>query len=75
MAQTLSKVNLTESEVSELYAIGVRQLRGMRMRNTGPRWLKISGAIGVKGGRILYPVADLNRWLASVPSGGESVQV
>jgi hypothetical protein len=50
MTQTMSKLCLTETEVSERYAIGIRQLRAMRMRNTGPRYIKVSGAIGARGG-------------------------
>jgi hypothetical protein len=69
------KQNLTEREVSEIYRIGTRQLRLMRLRGKGPRFLKVSGQLGHSGGRILYPVADLEAWLASRPSGGERVAV
>jgi hypothetical protein len=70
MAQTVTKVNLTESEVAERYGVGIRQLRAMRMRNTGPRYVKVSGRLNERGGRILYPRADLEVWFASCPSGG-----
>jgi len=66
------KKNFTEIEVSNEYGIGIRQLRYMRMRGDGPRWLKVSGQVGRRGGRVLYPVADLDRWLASRPGGGEA---
>lgn len=66
------KMNLTEIEVEATRGIGRRQLRLMRMRGTGPRWIKISGAVGRRGGRVLYPVVALDRWLAQRPGGGES---
>jgi len=71
---TTAKNNLCESEVCAIYGIGVRQLRLMRMRGEGPRWLKVSGSIGKTGGRILYPLADLLAWLDSRPSGGEAIE-
>jgi hypothetical protein len=68
---TIVKLNLTESEVVESRGIGRRQLRVMRAKGTGPRYIKVSGQIGRRGGRVLYPVADLDQWLAQRPSGGE----
>lgn len=64
------KVNASEREVSAHYGIGLRQLRLMRMRGDGPRWIKVSGRIGQRGGRVLYPLRDLEDWLASRPGGG-----
>ncbi|MGD1094611.1 MAG: hypothetical protein ABSB35_21780 [Bryobacteraceae bacterium] len=55
----------------ESRGIGRRQLRAMRVRGTGPKWLKVSGELGKRGGRILYPVTSLDRWLATRPGGGE----
>jgi len=72
MAIANTKLNLTEKEVEATRGIGCRQLRLMRMRGTGPRWLKISGEVGRRGGRVVYPVADLEAWLASRPGGGEA---
>lgn len=69
------KKNLTEREVTEIYGIGTRQLRLMRLRGKGPPFIKVSGQIGKTGGRVLYNVENLERWIASRPSGGESVQV
>ncbi len=67
----MEKINLSEKEVAATRGIGLRQLRLMRMRGVGPRYIKISGRIGETGGRVLYPVADLDAWLQSCPSGGE----
>lgn len=64
------KKNLTEREVEATYGIRSRHLRLMRARNTGPRYLKISGGLGKRGGRILYPVAELEGWLGRCPTGG-----
>jgi len=71
--QPTVKINLTEREVNASYGLGVRQLRLMRMRNTGPRFLKVAGRIGQRGGRVLYPVADLEHWLQTRPGGGEQL--
>jgi hypothetical protein len=65
------KKDLTEIELSAIYGIGLRQLRLMRMRGSGPRYLKVSGSLFKVGGRVLYRVEDIESWLASRPSGGE----
>ena len=65
------KINITEREVAAVYGLGIRQLRLMRLRGTGPRWIKVSGEIGRSGGRILYPREAVETWLLSRPSGGE----
>jgi hypothetical protein len=64
------KIMLTEFEVQTRFGIGVVQLRRMRARAIGPRFIKISGMMGVRGGRVVYPVKDLEAWLAQLPSGG-----
>jgi hypothetical protein len=61
---------LREAEVAERYAIGLRQLRLMRMRGTGPRYIKPSGRINRPGGPVRYSLADIEMWIASLPSGG-----
>jgi hypothetical protein len=74
-AQLQQKLNLTEREVEASRGIGRRQLRRLRMQpGKGPKWLKVSGEIGRRGGRVLYPAADLDQWLAQRPSGGEAVE-
>jgi len=61
---------INEKQVSERFGIGIRQLRRMRLFGGGPKWTKISGAIGKTGGRVVYAIADVLAWLASCPSGG-----
>ncbi len=65
---------LTETQVAERYGLGLRMLRSMRMRNTGPKYVKVSGRLQCTGGRILYPVHALEEWINSRPSGGEQKQ-
>jgi len=69
------KACLTETEVQVLYGIGIVQLRKMRGRGVGPRFIKISGAMGKCGGRVVYPVKDLEAWLATMPCGGAALPV
>lgn len=66
----LTKSHLSERAVSLRYSVGCRQLRAMRLRGDGPRFIKVSGTLGQLGGRILYPVVELEQWLASLPVGG-----
>lgn len=69
----MTKQNLNETEVAATTGIGVRQLRRMRASNRGPRFIKISGQIGQRGGRIVYPLTGVNEWLESRPCGGEAL--
>jgi hypothetical protein len=64
------KKYLNEGEIVNIYGIGVRQLRLMRLRGTGPKFIKPSGSLGQTGGRVLYSVEDLEIWLSTRPSGG-----
>jgi hypothetical protein len=66
----VAKMNLTEKEVHEHYGLPLRFLRSLRMRGGGPRWIKIAGRIGERGGRVLYPKQGVEDWLASRPGGG-----
>jgi hypothetical protein len=68
--QMTEKLNLTEHEVSGRYGLGLRHLRIMRMRGDGPRWIKTSGQVGRRGGRVLYPVDALEKWMSARPGGG-----
>jgi hypothetical protein len=70
-ANQVSKAYLTETEVSAVYGIGVKQLRHHRMRGDGPRWQKISGKIGRPGGRVVYSIEAVRAWIESQPGGGE----
>lgn len=62
---------MSEGEVEETFGLGKRKLRLHRMRGDGPPWQKVSGQIGKRGGRVLYPVAGIEAWIASRPGGGE----
>src|ERR1700679_2619313 len=64
------KLYMNEVEVAATRSVSVRLLRNMRMRGEGPVFVKVSGRLGCRGGRILYPVADLDAWLSSLPRGG-----
>jgi len=65
-----TKLNLTVREVEETRGVRARQLALMRMRGDGPRWIKVAGKLGCRGGRVLYPAAALDAWLAQLPGGG-----
>jgi hypothetical protein len=65
------KQNITEVEVYSTFGLPIRLLRNMRMRGDGPPWKKISGRLGQRGGRVIYPVAEIERWITSRPGGGE----
>lgn len=71
MIHSQIKNHISETEASLIYGVGIRQFRNMRMRGTGPAWVKVSGQVGKRGGRVLYPVASLEAWLQSRPGGGE----
>lgn len=66
----MEQTYLTEKQACARYGIGSRTLRLMRMRGAGPRYVKVSGRLGCRGGRIIYPVAAFEAWLESLPSGG-----
>lgn len=61
---------LTEREIQETRGIGCGQLRRMRLHGVGPRFIKVAGTLGRVGGKILYPVKDLDAWIATLPTGG-----
>jgi hypothetical protein len=69
--QTGARLLLSEAEVYSRYGLGLRFLRRRRMSGTGPKFIKVSGELGIRGGRVFYPVESLEQWLASRPSGGE----
>jgi hypothetical protein len=71
-SKTVAKRYLTEIEVEEEYSLGRRYLRLRRFRGGGPPWIKPTGKLGEKGGRVLYSRADLESWLRSRPGGGET---
>ena len=66
-----SKLNLTASDISDLYGISKEFLKMRRRNGDGPPWKKISGAIGKRGGRVVYPMKEFEVWLSTRPGGGE----
>ncbi len=58
------RVNLmTEHEVSKRLNVSVAPLRRWRLLGRGPAFLKV-------GSLVRYQPADLDAWLASLPTGG-----
>jgi predicted DNA-binding transcriptional regulator AlpA len=56
--------NLTDIEVSQYLHVSISTVRRWRLTGGGPRWVRIGG------GSIRYPLADLEAYVASLPSGG-----
>lgn len=65
---------MTEIEVEQVFGLGKRFLRAARMRNDGPPFMKFSGKLGERGGRVLYPVDGVERWLRAQPGGGDAME-
>jgi excisionase family DNA binding protein len=55
--------NLNDVEVAGYLGVSVSTIRRWRLTGGGPRWVRI-------GGSIRYPVADLEAYVARLPSGG-----
>ncbi len=55
---------LTETDVARQLRVSVAALRKWRVMDKGPQFLKI-------GSLVRYRQADIDRWLASVPAGGD----
>ncbi|MGA2713662.1 MAG: helix-turn-helix domain-containing protein [Bryobacteraceae bacterium] len=60
---TLSKQQLTDIEVARYLTVSVSTVRRWRLTGGGPRWIRIEGS-------IRYPPADLESYVATLPSGG-----
>jgi hypothetical protein len=57
-------VNLmTENEVSKRLNVSIASLRRWRLLRRGPVFIKV-------GSLVRYQLADLEAWLASLPTGG-----
>jgi predicted DNA-binding transcriptional regulator AlpA len=56
---------LTERDVSRLLQVSVSALRKWRVERRGPRFLKM-------GSLVRYRQLDVDVWLESLPTGGES---
>jgi excisionase family DNA binding protein len=53
----------TDNEAAVYLGVSVSKVRRWRLMGGGPRWIRI-------GGSIRYPLADLEAYVASLPSGG-----
>jgi len=56
--------NRTDVEVAQFLGVSVSTVRRWRLTGAGPRWIRIGGS------SIRYPIADLEAYLANLPSGG-----
>jgi predicted DNA-binding transcriptional regulator AlpA len=56
---------ITEKSVATMLAISVATVRRWRLLGSGPTFVKIGAA-------VRYRPEDVQRWLESRPSGGES---
>jgi predicted DNA-binding transcriptional regulator AlpA len=54
---------LNEHDVAEMLGVSVATVRRWRLLKTGPKYLKV-------GVLVKYQSSDLQRWLASRPTGG-----
>jgi predicted DNA-binding transcriptional regulator AlpA len=57
---------LDETEFDLAYGVPVKTLRGMRLRGSGPVFLKL-------GSSVRYRVSDIEAWLDRLPRGGAGV--
>ena len=56
MIKSQIQKHLNEHEVAAIIGLSVKTLRRMRHENRGPIYLKL-------GRRVVYPEADLTKWL------------
>jgi hypothetical protein len=61
----MGKRYVSERQLSEYSGIGVRTLQGWRMRNQGPPWRKLCGAV-----RYDLVAFESWVWVAGQPGGG-----
>jgi len=60
---TPRKQQLTDVQVAEYLNVSTSTIRRWRLNGCGPKWIRI-------GSSIRYPLADLETYVASAPSGG-----
>lgn len=60
------KTLLNEHEVARITGMSVGSVRRWRLLRSGPRFLKLFGA-------IKYKIEDLEAWIESRPSGGDQM--
>jgi excisionase family DNA binding protein len=58
------RANKTDIEVAQYLGVSVSTVRRWRLTGGGPRWVRIGGS------SIRYPIADLEAYIAGLPSGG-----
>lgn len=61
---------LTPVEVGARLGVAYQTLSNWRHRGKGPGWVKISGEIGRQGGKVRYPAAALEAYLAARARSG-----
>ena len=54
---------LNEHEVAQMLGVSVATVRRWRLFKAGPKYVKL-------GALVRYRVSDIERWLASRPTGG-----
>ncbi len=59
---------LNERAVSKILGVSLGSLRRWRLLRQGPAFIKLGAG---RGGAVRYPIAELEAWLASRPSGGQ----
>ena len=60
---------LNERAVSKLLCVSLGTLRRWRLRREGPLFVKLGGG---RASAVRYPLAALEAWLESRPTGGQS---
>jgi predicted DNA-binding transcriptional regulator AlpA len=64
---SLTEKLLNEHEVARITGLSVASVRRWRLLQQGPKYLKI-------GSSVRYRAADVEAWLASLPTRGGSVR-
>jgi excisionase family DNA binding protein len=64
LSETGERKMKTDNETAVYLGVSVSTVRRWRLTGGGPRWVRIGGS------SIRYPVADLEAYVKSLPSGG-----
>lgn len=67
MDQKSSQDLLQENDVAQFLTVSVAALRRWRVERRGPKYIKV-------GALVRYRRCDVEHWIATRPSGGESDQ-